>query len=84
MVPDFVTVGDEGKEPMNIQVVQVWVDPGWRDAWRDERLLAYLERRGKEGIAGIIRFDSEHAIVVFPPCMMVTGAWYERESLMTR
>jgi hypothetical protein len=78
LVPDFVTLQPhDGSEPTNIQVVQIWVDPATPDAWRDHALLAYIERRGKDGMAAIIRFDNKRAITVFPPSMSEDGQWHE-------
>jgi hypothetical protein len=78
LVPDFVTAEPhDGSEPTNIEVVQIWVDPKHRDAWRDPALLAYLERRGQEGKAALIRFSSTEALTVFPPSMSGDGKWHE-------
>jgi hypothetical protein len=78
LMPDFITLRPhDGSEPTNIQVVQVWCDPHEPDAWRDPALLAYLERRGKEGMAALIRFDNKRAITVFAPSMSEDGQWHE-------
>jgi hypothetical protein len=78
LVPDYITLRPhDGSEPTNIEVVQVWCDPHEPDAWRDPTLLAYLERRGKEGKAAIIRFDNKRAITVFPPSMSQDSQWHE-------
>jgi Putative zinc- or iron-chelating domain len=70
LMPDFVTVRPhDGAPPTNIQVVQIWVDPKHRDAWRDPALLAYLDRRGQEGTAALIRWSESDAITVFPPSL---------------
>ena len=52
VVPDFVTLQeDETGKVQHIQVVQVWVDPGFPDAHRDPALRAWLNRRGLHGVA---------------------------------
>jgi len=76
-MPDFVTLVDNatGKET-NIEVVQVWCDVRFPDAHKDPDLRAYLERRGHEGKAAIIRYSELHAFTLFPPS--ITGdTWRE-------
>lgn len=77
VMQDFVTLRpNDGSEPYNVPVVQIWCDAKAPDAWRDPALLAYLDRRGKDGVAAIIRFDNKRGITVFPPSM--TGdTWRE-------
>jgi hypothetical protein len=78
LVPDFVTLRpNDGGEPTNIEVVQIWVDSKTPEAWRDPALLAYIERRAAEGKAAIIRFDTKRAIVVFAPALSQDGQWHE-------
>jgi hypothetical protein len=77
LVPDVVTCGNEGEEPYQIPVVQVWCDPDYPDAWRCPELWAYLDRRGQEGMAALIRFNKYDAITVFPPSMAGDGKWHE-------
>jgi hypothetical protein len=75
LMPDFVCISDDEDRRANVEVIQIWCDPKQRDAWRDPKLLAYLDRRGKEGKAAIIRFSEDDAIVVFPPSMSRAGEW---------
>ena len=77
LLPDFITVDDDDVGPVNIEVVQVWVDPKHREAHRDPKLRAYLERRGKEGKLALIRFSEREAFVLFPPSLTKTGQWME-------
>jgi hypothetical protein len=78
MVPDFITLRpNDGGEHTNIEVVQIWCDPHEPDAWRDPALLAYIERRARDGIAALIRFDNRRAITVFAPAMSQDGEWHE-------
>lgn len=80
VMPDYVTlVNDETGERANIEVVQIWCDPKARDAWKDPALLDYLERRGREGKAAIVRFDNRQAVTVFPPGVSTDGQWHYRE-----
>lgn len=82
IMPDFITMQpDDGSEPTNIQVVQIWVDPKNRDAWWDDpTLLAYLDRRGQEGIAALIRWSASDGMTVFPPSM-TGGHWRTRTGI---
>jgi hypothetical protein len=81
LIPDAVTARpNDGSPEWQIEVVQIWVDPDYRDAWRDPRLLAYLERRGKEGIVALIRFNESDGITLFPPSMSSDGQFHEVES----
>jgi hypothetical protein len=79
ITPDFVTLQARDDPPRNIQVVQIWIDPRRPDAWRqDKALLAYLDRRGQEGTAALMRFNPRDAVTVFPPSMSTDGCWHEQ------
>lgn len=76
-MPDFVTAIEDGKEPVQIPVVQVWVDPRYRDAYNDAGLRSYLAERGeRDGMAAIIRYSSSDGFVLFPPAL-TGGHWVE-------
>jgi len=80
IMPDFITLRDpveHGGQEANVEVVQVWVDPGYRDAHKDPALRDYLARRGEQGIAAIIRYSGDDAFVLFPPAMTQNGTWKE-------
>jgi len=77
-MPDFITIQyDDTSAPQDIQVVQIWVDPRHPDAWRDPDLMAYMERRGLEGIAAIIRYGESDSFVVFPPALCGDGEFHD-------
>jgi hypothetical protein len=79
LLPDFITADPhDGSEPVNIEVVQVWVDPKHPDAWRAPEMLAYLERRAREGKAALIRLGPQKAFTVFAPPLCGDGKWHER------
>jgi hypothetical protein len=81
--PDFVTqTNNETGETKQIEVVQIWCDPQHRNAWQEPRLMAFIERRSKQGIAALIRFNSSAAISVFAPDLSPTGEWAAVESGM--
>jgi hypothetical protein len=83
VMPDFVTLRDDATGAVQqIQVVQIWVDPSYRDAHRDPALRAYLERRAKENIIGLIRWSDTEGMALFPPSLSSDGQWHERDSGM--
>jgi hypothetical protein len=83
LVPDFVSLRDEATgELQHVQVVQIWVDPKHPDAHRDPALRAYLERRAKDNIIGLVRFNDMEAIALFPPELSANGQWNEKGSNM--
>jgi len=71
--PDYVTI--DGK---NVQVVQIWCDPGYPDAHRDPALRRYLERRAAEGIAALVRYNELDALFLVAPALSNDGQWHER------
>jgi hypothetical protein len=78
IMPDFVTlVDDETGARTNVEVVQIWVDPDFPDTHRNPELRAYIERRGQDGIAAIIRYSEMRAMTIFPPSMSQDGQWHE-------
>lgn len=77
IMPDFVTVQSPEGHGVTIEVLQIWVDPAHANAWRDPDLLDYLDRRGRDGIAAIIRYSSTHAFTVFPPSLTGTDEFVE-------
>jgi len=74
VAPDFVTDAETGKK---LGVIQVWCDPKFPDAHRDPKLRAFLDRRGAEGYAALIRFGSSDAMAIFPPSI-TGGRWLEK------
>jgi hypothetical protein len=85
LVPDFVVLNSAppSNEKINIQVVQIWLDPKHPEAWREPALLAYLERQGKKGVAALMRLGEAEAFAVFPPSMAADGGWHEMYSAVT-
>jgi hypothetical protein len=77
VMPDFITLVDnDSGERTDIEVVQIWIDPKYPDAHKDPALRRYLDRRGQEGIAAIIRYSELRAFTLFPPSM-TDGTWRE-------
>jgi hypothetical protein len=78
IMPDYVTLTEHATgERYQIGVVQVWVDPAWRNAWRTPALLAFMARQAEKRIATLVRFNSADAITVFPPAFDKDGEWHE-------
>ena len=78
ILPDFITAVDASGAKVTVPVVQVWCDPHWPDAHRDVALRAYLEERGQNGVAALVRYGAAEAIVLIPPAMG-GGSWIETE-----
>jgi hypothetical protein len=78
IMPDFITLRDnETGLTMQIQIVQAWIDPRYPDAHRDPDFRAYVERRGQEGTATLVRFNTKEAMTLFPPSMSADHQWHE-------
>jgi hypothetical protein len=78
VMPDFIVARDDRTgETRHIEVVQVWVDPRYRDAHRDPALRAYLARRAEEGVAALIRYSATDAFTLFAPRFFDDGLWHE-------
>ena len=76
LMPDFVVATNEGVSA-NIEVIQIWVDSRHKEAWRDPDLLSYLEQRGVEGKAALIRYNAEDSFVLLPPAMCSDGQFHD-------
>lgn len=60
---------DDTKCP-HLPVIQVWVDPSYPDApMQDADMRAYMDRRGAEGYATLVRLNAYDAYVIFPPSL---------------
>lgn len=75
-VPDIVQVRDNvtGKVVDTLDVLQVWVDPKRRDAWKDPALLAMLER---QSVVALIRYSATEGFTLFPPSRTADHQWHE-------
>lgn len=72
-VPDVIrATNNVTGEVSQIDVMQIWCDPARPDAWRDPALLAMLER---QGIVGLVRYNSDRGFTIFPPNRNTTGEW---------
>ena len=89
ILPDFIRITNEDQTETEMPVIQIWIDPKHPDAWRTDEFRAYMDRRGAEGNAILIRNGNASAICIFPPSLQrLHGrpeheiAWIERGSNM--
>lgn len=84
-VPDHIELANEDGYKRRIDVVTVWCDPAFRDAWRTPELRAFMLRQAQQfGLATIIRWSSSDAITVFAPPFDKDGQWHEIIGSMVR
>jgi hypothetical protein len=81
VMPDFVTVQYANGQEQNIQVAQIWIDPKYPDAHRDPALRRWIERRARDNIAALVRFNSRESLMIVAPSMADDGQWHERSGL---
>ena len=74
VMPDYVTIVIDGSERINVEVIQIWCDPGFPDAHRDPALRAYLE---SNRLFGLVRFNESKAIHLMPPFASQDRKWHE-------
>jgi hypothetical protein len=74
VMPDYIEASDnETGEKFRINIIQIWVDG---DAWsKDQSLRDYMMRRGAEGYATLIRYNSKDALPIFPPSLTGMDRW---------
>ena len=79
IIEDYIElVPDGGGERQRVGVLQVWVDPAFRDAYKAPELRAYMLRMAAEHrMATIIRYSSREAFTIFPPPIAADGQWHE-------
>jgi hypothetical protein len=73
--PDYVT-----NDGVTIPVVQVWLDPDHPDAHKDQRFRDFVARKGKDGLATLVRSSDTVAFLLVPPVMAADGQWHEIHS----
>jgi hypothetical protein len=75
VLPDYVTLVDpKSDEPIAVEVVQVWCDPGYPDAHRDPALRAWLDAKR---MPALVRYDERKALHLFPPSCSDDHRWHE-------
>ena len=76
-VTDTIAADRPGEPRQYFDVLQVWVDPAYPDAWRCEQLMRFLEAKR---LPAIVRFDERMAFTLWPPCFGDDGAWHRTET----
>jgi len=76
-MPDFVTIrdNDTGNE-VEIQIIQIWLEPGYFKALDTDSFRTYLNR---QGIAALVRLDERRSYVIAPPSMSGRDHWIQTE-----
>lgn len=74
------TRDNDTQERHAIGAVEIWCDPKYPDAHKDERIRAFIARRAdQQNLLTIVRYDSHHGFAVFAPSMVTDGQWHEKE-----
>lgn len=69
-----ITLGSGSGHEMIMQAVQIWCDPKRPDAWRTPEVTSFINRRALfNGLATIVRYGNEEAIVIIPGQISPTG-----------
>lgn len=83
VMPDYLTVCDNlTGAKTDWRVEQIWVDQNYPDAHRDPKLRAYLERRAKDGIVGLVRWDNKRGMALIPPSLTDGDKWIEHKEML--
>lgn len=77
-VPDIIrATNNVTGEVSQIDVMQIWCDPKFPDAWQDPKLMAMLDR---VGVVGLVRYSSDWGFTMWPPSRNTTGKWQFSET----
>jgi hypothetical protein len=80
LTPDYISAGEEGEERINIEVVQIWIDPNHPDCHRDPALRTYLAKLSERGIVSLIRLNDRDAFSLLPPALSPDSQCHEVHS----
>lgn len=72
----------QGGKPREFKSIQVWLDPGYPNAWKDLQLFKFIDYYANAyGYATTIRLqDIGDTIILFPPAVsVVPGEWTKME-----
>lgn len=78
MLPDEIAVVDNGTGARQAMVaIQIWADPAFPDAWKDDRaLIAWILKKAEGGFPTLIRHSSRDALGVIAPPLSNDGEWH--------
>lgn len=81
-MPDTVRLtSNETGEVIEMQAVQVWIDPAFPAVQNDSELRAYMLKMATEhNMPGLLRWSNRIATAVFPPPLNQDGQWHEQTS----
>jgi len=84
LTPDYITMQSEGGETRQVGVMQIWVDPAHRSAYRSPELRAWmLKMATQHNAAFVVRFNNkDDAILIFPPPLCADRQWHETTGQM--
>lgn len=75
VMPDYISIRDDRTgQTRQLEVVQIWVDPAYPDAYRDPALRRWIRKRAKKGIGALIRYSPSRAFALFAP-PLTGGQW---------
>lgn len=78
VMPDYVTLEyNDGTPQTNLEAVQIWIDPKHPDAHRDPALREWLLELGERGIIGLVRYNEQDCMSIFPPNLSDDKQWHE-------
>lgn len=75
VMPDYVRLRNKETGAFDeLPVLQVWCDPAYPQAHRDPALRDYLDAKG---IAALVRYGNDAAMLIAPPSVNKGGTWFE-------
>lgn len=77
VMADTIIMTPAGGEPIEMSVLQVWLDPRFPDAHLDPALRSYID---EAGTAALMRWDERRGFVLFPPSVTGSGQWHEEHA----
>jgi hypothetical protein len=78
MMLDKVRIAENGKEPVDLDALQIWIDPAFPQAAHAPELRAYMLRMAEQhGYVSLLRYSNRVSTAVFPPCLCADREWHE-------
>jgi hypothetical protein len=84
-LPDMIRLNpNDGGDPIELQAMQIWIDPAFPATQNDAQLRAYMLKMAREyGMASLLRWSNRDGTAVFPPPLNADGEWHEVRSQCT-
>lgn len=80
IMPDFIVATEPGSDPVQVPVLQVWIDPAHRDAHRAPSFRRWLAR---QNVPALIRCGNRDGFVLVPPGRTGGRGWLEQGATST-